>query len=289
MYKAIVAGTDFSSTAEIATQRADYLARTLGAQLTVVHAGSDSEGALAEIAARFECETLAIPGDPAEVLLTTVEKTEADLLVVGSVGMRGARRFLLGSVPNKVSHHAATDLLIVKTDAPDSSKRVERPYDKILVGTDGSPTATKAVDRASALSALVGATPVIVCVHEPLTEQEMARVRAGSGDALAQWSAGGASEVPEEFRWRIASAAQAQDVLDRAAEHAQRAGVAADTRSIEGNPAETLVSLAADEGFGLIVVGSVGMSGARRFMLGNVPNRISHYSPTDVLILQTSS
>lgn len=288
MYKAIVAGTDFSETAEIATQRAAYLAETLGAELTVVHAGSDPHGLLEKVADRVGAETIAIPGDPSEVLLTTVEKTKADLLVVGSVGMSGARRFLLGNVPNKVSHHASTDLLIVKTDAPDSSARVGKPYDKILVGTDGSPTATRAVDKASRLAAAVGASPVIVCVHEPLTEQEIARVRAGSGDALAQWSAG-PDDVPDEFQWRIASAAQAQDVLDRAADHARQAGVEADTRSLEGNPAEVLISLAAEEGFGLIVVGSVGMSGAKRFMLGNIPNRISHHSPTDVLILHTSS
>lgn len=288
MYKAIVAGTDFSATAEIATERAAYLARILGAELMIVHAGSDPEGRLEEVGKRLGSETVAVPGDPSEVLLTTVEKIHADLLVVGSVGMSGARRFLLGSVPNKVSHHSSTDLLIVKTDAPDSPQRVGKPYEKILVGTDGSPTATRAVDKASVLAAQVGATPVIVCVHEPLSEQELARVRAGSGDALAQWSAG-RIDVPQEFQWRIASAAQAQDVLDRAADHASKAGVAADTRSIEGNPAEVLVSLATEEGFGLIVVGSVGMSGARRFMLGNVPNRISHHSPTDVLILHTSA
>jgi nucleotide-binding universal stress UspA family protein len=49
-----------------------------------------------------------------------------------------------------------------------------------------------------------------------------------------------------------------------------------------------LLDLAGEEGFDLIVVGSVGMSGAKRFMLGNVPNRVSHHSPTDVLILHTA-
>jgi nucleotide-binding universal stress UspA family protein len=45
-----------------------------------------------------------------------VAETEgADLIVVGNKGMTGARRFLLGNVPNKVSHHAPCSVLIVRT------------------------------------------------------------------------------------------------------------------------------------------------------------------------------
>ena len=65
-------------------------------------------------------------------------------------------------------------------------------------------------------------------------------------------------------------------------------GVEADVRAIEGHPAETLIRIAEKEDFDLIAVGSVGMSGAKRFMLGNVPHRISHHAPTDLLILHTT-
>ena len=54
-------------------------------------------------------------GDPAEVILNAAEDTGADLIVVGSKGMTGAKRFVLGSVPNKVSHHSPCDLAIVHT------------------------------------------------------------------------------------------------------------------------------------------------------------------------------
>jgi nucleotide-binding universal stress UspA family protein len=53
--------------------------------------------------------------DPASALLDTAEKVGADLLVVGSKGMSGPGRFLLGSVPNKISHHCPCNLLIVNT------------------------------------------------------------------------------------------------------------------------------------------------------------------------------
>ncbi|HVF53343.1 MAG TPA: universal stress protein [Actinomycetota bacterium] len=283
MYKGIVVGTDFSPTAAIATERAAQLAGRLGSDLIIVHAGSEQDR-LKDLGKKYKAETVAAPGDPATVLLDAVQTTKSELLVVGSVGMTGAKRFLLGSVPNKVSHHAATDLLIVKTDSPDSAQRVEKEYSKILVGTDGSVTAMRAVDKACQLAKELDATPVIVSVYQPLTSAELERF---SGDALAQWHAG-TGEVPEEFRWRIAGAEQAQDVLDRSSEHAERVGVDHEVRALEGMPAEVLISVAEEEGFGLIVIGSVGMSGAKRFMLGNVPNRISHHSPTDVLILHTT-
>lgn len=286
MYQRIVAGTDLSDTAKIATDRAAALAKGLAAELTLVHAGSDPGEPLAALGREYGAEVVVAPGNPADVLISETDRLGADLLVVGSVGMSGARRFLLGSVPNKISHHAPRDLLIVKTDPPPKDVG---PYTQILVGTDGSPTAMRAVDMASQLAASLGLDPVIVSVYQPLTEQEVKAMTADPVDAIEQWKSGAAtSGVPEEFRWRISSAAHAEDVLERAAEHASKQGVKADVRALEGHAAETLLTLAEDEGFDVIVVGSVGMSGAKRFMLGNVPHRISHHAPTDVLILRTT-
>ena len=62
-----------------------------------------------------EAECYARRGDPAEAILDVAEEQEADLIVVGSKGMHGSRRFLLGSVPDKVSHHAPCSVLIVRT------------------------------------------------------------------------------------------------------------------------------------------------------------------------------
>ncbi len=284
MYERILVGTDLSETAHVATERAAALAQSLDAQLVLVHAGPLSK-ALDEVAASHGAKAVAVPGPPADVLVSQAEAEDAGLIVVGSVGMSGARRFLLGNVPNKVSHHAPTDVLIVKTDPP----RDSTGYAKILVGTDGSPTAMRAVQMASDLAARLGATASVVCVYQPPTEQELEQYRADPNDPVAQWNVGKeVREVPPEFKWRIAGAAQAGDILDRAAERAYNAGVEVDVRAIEGNPAEELISLAGSEGFDMIAVGSVGMTGAKRFMLGNVPHRISHHAPTDVLILRTT-
>jgi len=60
-------------------------------------------------------QTHPVEGDPAEAILNIAEGTDADLIVVGNKGMTGARRFLLGSVPNNISHHAPCSVIIVRT------------------------------------------------------------------------------------------------------------------------------------------------------------------------------
>ncbi|HWL64510.1 MAG TPA: universal stress protein, partial [Actinomycetota bacterium] len=135
----------------------------------------------------------------------------------------------------------------------------------------------------------IGTNVLVVCAYEPPTERELEHMRADPSDPIAQWSAGKMSSgTPEEFRWRLASASQAEDVLDRVRDHAAKRGVDAEVRAEKGNPAEVLVTIAEKDDVDLIAVGSVGMTGAKRFMLGNVPNRISHHAPTDVLIIRTS-
>ena len=287
MYKRIVAGTDLSPTAHVATQRASVLAKGTGAELYLVHVGTDPGMPLKELAESLGAEPVVASGNPAEALIAECERLDAGLLAVGSVGMSGAKRFLLGNVPNKVSHHASRDLLIVKTDPiPD---KVEA-YEKVLVGTDGSPTALRAVEITAQLCNSLGIIPVIVCSYERMTEEELRKIKsAADGDVLAQWgSRSQVGSVPDEFRWRIPGAAQAEDVLERAFDHAAKFGVEPVTRAVEGAPADSLLHIAKQESFDLLAVGSVGMSGAKRFMLGNVPHRISHHAPTDVLILHTA-
>jgi nucleotide-binding universal stress UspA family protein len=287
MYKKIVVGTDLSETSRIAVQRAAYLATSLGAELVLVHAGVDPGAPLEELGKSVGAETVAAEGPPAEVLVDQSDKLGADLLVVGSVGMSGARRFTLGNVPNKVSHHAGGDLLIVKTDGT----RNVASYQKILVGTDGSSTAMRAVEMAAQLAKSLGQKPTVVTIYESPSEHELEKLRMGPEvDAISAWSATREQrDTPSKYQWRIAGAAQADDVLERAAEHAGRFDAEVELRAVEGgSPAEELLRIAESEDFDLICVGGVGMNGPARFMLGNVPHRLSHHAPTDVLILHTA-
>jgi nucleotide-binding universal stress UspA family protein len=143
MFKSIVVGTDGSETADIALRRAIELAALTGGKLHVVsayepaparvggnkpvaEAGEWSVGSDFKVEAvlqraqdeaqsgRIDFEVHAPKGDAADSLIAAAKEHDADVIVLGSRGMQGARR-VLGSVPNKVSHHAPCDVLIVHT------------------------------------------------------------------------------------------------------------------------------------------------------------------------------
>lgn len=144
MYKVIVVGTDGSERAAVAVGEALALARTTGAKVHGVHVmrpllmtGTELDAAAVEVtnatmhdeADRIETEFLAeaegsgvsaelssFDGDPADAIIKVAEAVHADLIVVGNRGMAGVRRFVLGSVPNKVAHHCPCSLLIVDTE-----------------------------------------------------------------------------------------------------------------------------------------------------------------------------
>lgn len=123
MYQRILVGTDGSETAATAVTRAVQLASTTGASLTIMTAAKQSKGqavvdaAKAEhAAAGVEIDTAVVDREPVSALIGTAEDGGYDLVVVGNKGMTGVTRFLkIGAVPNKLSHHLPTSLLVVRT------------------------------------------------------------------------------------------------------------------------------------------------------------------------------
>lgn len=121
MYKKIMSATDGSATASKAVDLAVKFARAVGAELLVLHVGDPGKGrvVLDDVVKRFAegltLKTMTVEGDPADMICGMAETEQADLIVVGNKGMTGAKRFLLGSVPNQVSHHSPCNVLIVKT------------------------------------------------------------------------------------------------------------------------------------------------------------------------------
>jgi nucleotide-binding universal stress UspA family protein len=119
MYTSILVGTDGSATAARAVDRAVDVARATGAGLTLLTAGRSARAVVEREASRIagsgvEVTTRVSEVDAATALVDAAQEGGYDLLVVGNKGMVGPRR-LLGSVPNKVSHHLPCTLLIVRT------------------------------------------------------------------------------------------------------------------------------------------------------------------------------
>jgi nucleotide-binding universal stress UspA family protein len=146
-------------------------------------------------------------------------------------------------------------------------------FTRIVVGTDGSETAGEAVRQAVDLAKLAGATLSIVSAYAPLPER---KVKDQQRDA------------PADVQYELGPREDVNLILDAAAAAVRREGIEVQTHPVEGDPGEAILSVAEDTKADLIVVGNKGMTGARRFLLGSVPNNISHHAPCSVLIVRTT-
>jgi nucleotide-binding universal stress UspA family protein len=141
--------------------------------------------------------------------------------------------------------------------------------DSIVVGTDGSETAQQAVAEAVRLAKALDAEVHVVSAFEPLR----AHVTGAPAGAAKVWA-----PLPDD---------QVEAILSQAAAGIRLAGVKVTPHAIQQDAADALLEVAEKVGATMIVVGSKGMHGARRFALGNVPNKVSHRAHCNVLIVDT--
>ena len=146
-------------------------------------------------------------------------------------------------------------------------------FGSIVVGTDGSPTAREAVRQATELAGKLGAKVYLVSAYEPVPE---GRLRAER------------QNVPEDLQWAVNPRGDVEQLLGEDAETLTGSGVEVETMPREGDPADAILDVAEEKGADLIVVGNKGMTGAKRFLLGSVPNKISHHAPCSVMIIRTT-
>ena len=146
-------------------------------------------------------------------------------------------------------------------------------FKRVVVGTDGSDTATEAVRQAVELAKQLDASVEIVSAYEPVPAQRLRQERR---------------EAPEELQWAISPREEVEATLKDALEVAEAAAVTANTHPRQGDPADAILDVAEETGADLIVVGNKGMTGAKRFLLGSVPNKVSHHAPSSVLIIRTT-
>lgn len=146
-------------------------------------------------------------------------------------------------------------------------------FGSIVVGTDGSDTASKAVEKAVELAAALGARLLVVSAFEPVSPTRLREE---------------AQNAPADLQWMINPREDVDATLRGAAEAAEARGVQAETFARQGDPADAILDVAEEQGADLIVVGNKGMTGAKRFLLGSVPNKVSHHAPCSVLIIRTT-
>jgi nucleotide-binding universal stress UspA family protein len=146
-------------------------------------------------------------------------------------------------------------------------------FGAIVVGTDGSETASEAVRQTTELARIHGARVHVVSAYEPVGSARLREER---------------SRVPEDMQWMVNPREDVEKALVDAAARMRDAGVECATYARQGDPADAILDVAEEQRADLIVVGNKGMTGAKRFLLGSVPNKVSHHAPCTVMIIRTT-
>jgi nucleotide-binding universal stress UspA family protein len=147
-------------------------------------------------------------------------------------------------------------------------------YQTIVVGTDGSDSSFRAVDRAATIAADAGATLVIASAYHPARPEDVARMQDQLGSDAA---------------YQVVGSAPAEDAVRTAAERARVAGATKiDTVVVDGEPVPTLNRVVQEHAADLLVVGNRGLNTLAGRILGSVPSEAARRSGIDVLIVHTT-
>lgn len=144
-------------------------------------------------------------------------------------------------------------------------------YRVIVVGTDGSDTSLRAVEKAAEIAAEAKAKLIVASVQSERPSRD-----------------GPDPDQPQDEGYHTQGSAPVYELLRDAAERARRAGVSdVEERLVEGVPADELVALAEEAGADLLVVGNVGMNSVVGRLVGSVPRIVRRRATTEVLVVET--
>lgn len=146
-------------------------------------------------------------------------------------------------------------------------------YTTVLVGTDGSESSFRAVDRAATVAADSGATLLLLTAFRPMNAREVQDAHHALGDEA----------------YKVSGSTPAEDVLRDAADRAKALGaVKVETLAVEGDPVDALIQTVEERKVDLLVVGNRGLNSLAGRLLGSVPANITHKANCDVLIVHTT-
>jgi nucleotide-binding universal stress UspA family protein len=138
----------------------------------------------------------------------------------------------------------------------------------IVVGTDGSESATTAVLEAIELAKAFNAPLHIISAYRPVPLT--------------------GADLPPEFAASVNSRSQVESILEDVRTRAEKAGASVEVHAVTGDAANAIISLAEELDAGLIVIGNKGLGSMRRFLLGNVPSKVVHHAPCSTHIVHTT-
>ncbi|MDG2049225.1 MAG: universal stress protein [Myxococcota bacterium] len=296
----IVLGTDFSETAELATDHAAHLARRHGARLTVVHGHTTGiywiapskplslpsqyeDQILREIQTKLKdieerltalnvsVETRLIASAGADAALYVAQSVGADLIVTGTRGHTGFKHLLLGSTAEQIVRGAKAPVLAVH---PGDDANEKKPL-HIVLPTDFSDDALSALKRAVELFSGDPPAPCsLTLVHVLHSPSLMTPVLSD----------------PSVRRLFLEQAKNdARQALRALAQPLEADGHQVESRVLEGDPGDTLAKVAREVDASLIAMGTRGLTGWKRVVQGSVADRTLRHAECPVLTLPRES
>lgn len=214
-------------------------------------------------------------GDPAKMLLKTIDVWKPDLVVVGSHGRSLPAKLLLGSVSTELVHHAPCSVRVVR-----GSAKTEGPI-RVLIATDGSEQAEACIDAVARRSWPDGTQARVLAVMQSLVPRLPAMVPAIEGQTFATEPAYQVIEKADE-RERI----RLHWTADANTERLQRAGLTADAIVIDGDPRREIHAQAERWPADSVFVGARGLGALDRLLLGSVSGAVVNHAHCAVEIVR---
>ena len=269
MLRKIAVATEFSDRCGLALHRARKIAESVNAQMVLIHVSKDGEAGrarLREIAEAAGCEGIPGSGDPAEFIVQTARREDADIVVVGEPVRRGVRDFLAGTTAEKVIRSSPVPVLMAVSDAADH-------YRKVMLATDFSEASKRAVMAFKRTGLAAGCPLQIVNIYDTPEVSLMVRAAAKSADIEKYIVEQGRISARKLAAFDAETGAGASNYVPRLAERSTGA---------------LICEIAQETGADLIVIGTKGKSGIRRLVLGSVAEEVLRLSRSDVLTVPVS-
>ncbi len=204
-----------------------------------------------------------VDGDEAGAIISIAEAEDVDLIVMTSHGRSGARRKLLGSVTERVLHHASCPVMVVRS---------AMPIQNVLITLDGSKLAEKALGPGLFLSQTFGADTTLLRVNPAVPPDESNYGEQVSGQA-------------EEYVRRSLHE-QAESYLTYAARRMIHAGADVETAVLEGPVVDSVLDFIEQADVDLLVMTTHGRSGLKRWVYGSVTSKVMSGSRCSMLIIR---
>ena len=210
-------------------------------------------------------QTLARRGQAANEIVSAAEELGADVIAMGSRGLGGVKRFVLGSVSEQVMTYAPCSVLIARQPDHQGGPASDSPL-RILLAYDGSPVAQAAVEQLASLALDAKTQIVAMTVLTLMTYYRMDVLQTTSPSWQAEKQA-------------------AQDDLERVAQRLKSLTPNVETQLHEsGDASQSILDAAQAAGADLIVMGHKGRSGIGRLLLGSVASRVAQHAPCSVWV-----